>query len=237
MSGPKTNERPVARPNGVRAEFTDHVGTRAVLRHARMSVFKVREVLDLIRGHDITTASDILRFCERDAATVVAKLLASAVANAEHNDNVPSEELYVSACFADGGSSLRRFRPRARGRAGRIHKKTCHITIIVTRLPEGELEVRQAQVVESRARRTAGQRRRDRREEAAAAAAETAEATESEASDTLDEESDAEVSEMTEDAAADAETSDDETTDSESGEVTDEADGDSEGQNNSEESA
>lgn len=237
MSGPKTNERPVARPNGVRAEFTDHVGTRAVLRHARMSVFKVREVLDLIRGHDITTASDILRFCERDAATVVAKLLASAVANAEHNDNVPSEELYVSACFADGGSSLRRFRPRARGRAGRIHKKTCHITIIVTRLPKGELEVRQAQVVESRARRTAGQRRRDRREEAAAAAAETAEATESEASDTLDEESDAEVSEATESTDAAAETSDDETTDSESGEVTDEADGDSEGQNNSEESA
>ncbi len=177
MSGPKTNERPVARPNGTRAEFTEHVGTRAVLRHARMSVFKVREVLDLVRGHDIASASDILRFCERDAAIVVGKLLASAVANAEHNDNIPAEELYVSACFADGGPSLRRFRPRARGRAGRIHKKTCHITIIVNRLPEGELEVRQAQVAESRARRTAGQRRRARREEAVAAEATAEEVT------------------------------------------------------------
>ena len=206
MSGPKTNERPVARPNGTRAEFTEHVGTRAVLRHARMSVFKVREVLDLVRGHDIQTASDILRFCERDAATVVAKLLASAVANAEHNDNVPSEELYVSACFADGGPSLRRFRPRARGRASRIHKKTCHITIIVTRLPEGELEVRQAQVVESRARRTAGQRRRDRREEAAAAAAVEAEteAVEATESTSVADEATADVDETVAEVADDA---------------------------------
>ena len=86
MPGPKTNERE---------------GTRAVLRHARVSPYKVREVLDLVRGKPVHEAEDILRFSERDAAMTVGKVLHSAVANAETNDELDPEELFVSACFAD----------------------------------------------------------------------------------------------------------------------------------------
>jgi large subunit ribosomal protein L22 len=153
----KTNERP---------------GTRAVVRHVRMSAYKARVVLDLIRGKDVQTADEILKFSERDAAIVIRKALRSAVANAEHNDDQIADDLYVSACFADEGKTLRRFRPRARGRAGRIRKRTCHITIIVSRLPEDRLERKRAKDASrpgSRAARVAGQqleqqgRRRRRR--------------------------------------------------------------------------
>jgi len=82
-----------------------------------MSATKARVVLDLIRDKDVQTADEILRFSERDAAIVIRKLLRSAVANAEHNDEQIADDLYVSACFADEGKTLRRFRPRARGRA------------------------------------------------------------------------------------------------------------------------
>jgi ribosomal protein L22 len=122
----KTNERP---------------GTRAMVRHVRMSATKARVVLDLIRNKDVQTADEILKFSERDAAIVIRKLLHSAVANAEHNDEQIVDDLYVSACFADEGKTLRRFRPRARGRATRIRKRTCHITIIVSRLPDDLLEL------------------------------------------------------------------------------------------------
>ncbi|HWC39269.1 MAG TPA: 50S ribosomal protein L22, partial [Acidimicrobiales bacterium] len=114
-------------------------GTRAVLRYGRMSAFKVRPVLDLIRGRDVEEAQDILRFSERDAARVVAKLLASAVANAENNDAQSADELYVSACYADEATTMKRWRPRARGRATRIRKRTCHITVVVTRVPDERL--------------------------------------------------------------------------------------------------
>jgi len=153
----KTNERP---------------GTKAVVRHVRMSAYKARVVLDLIRGKDVQTADEILKFSERDAAIVIRKALHSAVANAEHNDDQIADDLYVSACFADEGKTLRRFRPRARGRASRIRKRTCHITIIVSRLPEDRLERKRAKDASrpgSRAARVAGQqleqqgRRRRRR--------------------------------------------------------------------------
>ena len=156
MTGPKTNERE---------------GTRAVLHHSRISAFKVRPVLDLIRGKDVAGARDLLRFVERDAAIVVGKLLMSAVANAEHNDSMDSEELYVSACYADEGVTIKRWRPRARGRATRIRKRTCHVTVIVSRLPEDRLtRLRARQATEQavrRARRVAGARagRRPRRDE------------------------------------------------------------------------
>src|SRR5205085_9309510 len=97
-----------------------------------------------VRGQDADRATEILRFSERDAATLIAKVLASAVANAEHTAGVPSEELFVSACYADEGPTLKRWRPRARGRATRIRKRTCHVTVIVTRLPELELRKRRA---------------------------------------------------------------------------------------------
>lgn len=148
MPGPKTNERE---------------GTRAVLRHARISPYKVREVLNLVRGLPVREAEDILRFSERDAAFTVGKLLQSAIANAENNDDLDPEELYVSACFADEGSTIKRWRPRARGRATRIRKRTSHITVIVSRLPEEDIERlqahRRAEQLVQRARRVAGARR------------------------------------------------------------------------------
>ncbi len=148
MPGLKTNERD---------------GTRAVLRYSRMSPYKVREVLDLIRGKPVAEAEDILRLTERDAAIPVGKLLHSAVANAEANDSLDGEELYVSACFADEGPTIKRWRPRARGRATRIRKRTSHVTIIVSRLPEEQLARlqarRQAEQAARRARRVAGARK------------------------------------------------------------------------------
>jgi large subunit ribosomal protein L22 len=148
MPGLKTNERP---------------GTRAVLRHCRMSATKARQVLDLIRGEDVDRAAEILRHTPREAATIVDKLLASAVANAVHNDGQDAEELYVSACFADEGVTLKRWRPRARGRATRIRKRGCHITVIVSRLPEDRLLRRRAErqaAGAQRQRRVAESRRR-----------------------------------------------------------------------------
>lgn len=147
----KTNERP---------------GTKAVARHVRMSATKARVVLDLIRGRDVAAADEILRYSERDAAIVIRKVLRSAVANAEHNDDQIPDDLFVSACFADEGKTLRRMRPRARGRASRIRKRTCHITVIVTRMPERELDRRRAQEASrpgSRAARRAGQRAAEER--------------------------------------------------------------------------
>jgi large subunit ribosomal protein L22 len=148
MPGTKTNERE---------------GTRAVLRYSRISPYKVREVLDLIRNKPVSDAEEILRFSERDAAIIVGKLLHSAITNAENNDEQDREELYVSACFADEATTIKRWRPRARGRATRIRKRTSHITIIVSRLPEAQLARlqarRQAEQAARRARRVAGARR------------------------------------------------------------------------------
>jgi large subunit ribosomal protein L22 len=123
--GTKTNERP---------------GTRAQVRYVRMSATKARAVLDLIRDTPAKEAREVLRFVERDAAIVIGKLLDSAVANAEHNDSIDPEELYVAACYADEGPTLKRWRPRARGRATRIRKRTCHITIIVARMAPEQVE-------------------------------------------------------------------------------------------------
>ena len=134
--GVKTNEG--ARPGT--HEPGERVGTRAVAKHVRMSAYKARVVLDLIRGKDVLEADAILQFTEREAAEVIRKALRSAVANAQNNEGIDPETLYVSACFADEGPTLRRFRPRARGRATRIRKRTCHITIVVTRMSEADLE-------------------------------------------------------------------------------------------------
>jgi large subunit ribosomal protein L22 len=118
----------------------------------------------------------------------VGKVLASAVANAAHNDGLDPEELFVSACYADEGSTLKRWRPRARGRATRIRKRTSHITIIVSRLPADKLELRRKRmeaVSANRSRRVDASRRRadlsgrlSRRRAAHAVAAEQAAAEE-----------------------------------------------------------
>ena len=130
----KTNERP---------------GTRALVRHVRVSAYKAREVLDLIRGKHVADADEILQFVERDIAIIIRKGLVSAVANAVENDSQDPDALFVSACYADEGPTLKRWRPRARGRATRIRKRTCHITIIVSRLPENELRIRNERVARS----------------------------------------------------------------------------------------
>jgi large subunit ribosomal protein L22 len=159
-SGVKTNESPArAAKTGQRGPAG--VGVRAEANYLRMSAYKVREVLDQIRGQSVADAADILRFCPRDAAIDIAKVLKSAVANAGHNEDIPAEELYVSACYADEGPTIKRFRPRARGRTGRINKRTAHITVVVSRMPESLLsQARNASAAQAanRARRTAGSR-------------------------------------------------------------------------------
>jgi large subunit ribosomal protein L22 len=136
--GVKTNEGAV---NGIH-EPGERPGSRAQVKFVRMSAFKARQVIDLIRGKDAAEADAILRFSERDAARVIRKCLASAVANAAHNDELDPEALYVSACFVDEGMTIKRFKPRARGRATRIRKRTCHITVIVSPLSPAEQERR-----------------------------------------------------------------------------------------------
>ncbi len=157
MAGTKTNEHP---------------GTRARASHVRSSAYKAREVLDLIRGKSYAEAAEILQFSERGISEDILKVLDSAVANAEHNDSQLAEELYVSACYADEGPTLKRWRPRARGRATRIRKRTCHITVVVSRYSDAELEAireREAaagrsgstQAAEARRARVAQSRARD----------------------------------------------------------------------------
>lgn len=182
MTGAKTNERP---------------GTRAQVRYLRMSASKARVVLDLIRGKSVTDANQILHFSERGAAKEVQKVLRSAVANAQHNDEQVADELYVSACFADEGPTLKRFRPRARGRAGRIHKQTCHVTIIVSRMEEDVLD----RMRDKAAGRTSGGSA-DRRARVAKSRGEEVQA---------DEQESVEVEEITPDEAVSDETVSDET--------------------------
>jgi len=116
--------------------------TAARLRYLRTSPTKIRPVLKLIAGQDIADARDTLRLCERGVARDVGKLLDSAVANAEHNDHVPEDELFVKRAYADEGPILKRWRPRARGRGVRINKRTSHITIVLSRFESDDLEKR-----------------------------------------------------------------------------------------------
>jgi len=128
--------------------------TKATLKYLRTSAYKVREVLDLIRGLDVDDARHVLMFSERGPAREVLKVLNSAVANADHTLNIPADELKVAVAFADEGPTIKRWRPRARGRATRIRKRTCHITIVVARLSDDELQARR------RREGTAGTQRR-----------------------------------------------------------------------------
>jgi large subunit ribosomal protein L22 len=104
---------------------------RAQAKYIRQSPYKVRRVLDLVRGLPVTEARDVLSFTNRKASGTILKVLDSAVANAEHNQALDADELVVAEAFADEGPTLKRWRPRARGRATRIRKRTSHITIAV----------------------------------------------------------------------------------------------------------
>ncbi len=116
----------------------DSLEVRAVARYIRMSPFKVRRVLNQIRGRSYADALILLEFMPYSACEPVRKALRSAVANAENNNGFDPRDLVVSTAFADQGPTLKRFRPRAQGRAYRIRKRTCHITIGVR--PEVEAE-------------------------------------------------------------------------------------------------
>ncbi|MFZ4517184.1 MAG: 50S ribosomal protein L22 [Microthrixaceae bacterium] len=188
MTGTKTNERP---------------GVRAQHRHARMSATKARVVLDLIRNKPVGEARTILEFCDRAAAEPIAKVLDSAVANAGNNNDIPPEELFVATAYADEGPTLKRWRPRARGRATRIRKRTCHITIVVGRFSVEELDrLRERQASTGRARPDAAtaRARRVARSKAAAAEAEAEENADETATDAVVE--DAEAPETTAETAA-----------------------------------
>jgi large subunit ribosomal protein L22 len=109
---------------------------RAIARYVRVSPRKARLVVDLIRGKDAGEATTILRFTPKGAAEDVAKCLASAVANAEHNLKIKPETLYVSEAYVNEGPTLKRIRPRAMGRAFRIRKRSSHITVVVKQREE-----------------------------------------------------------------------------------------------------
>ena len=111
-----------------------HLPANAALaqaRYVRTAPMKCRRVVDMVRGLDVQEALDILRFAPQSASEPVAKVRASAVANAEHNKSLDRRDLFISPAYVDEGPTLKRFRPRAQGRAFRIRKRTSHITIVV----------------------------------------------------------------------------------------------------------
>ena len=101
------------------------------LSFARVSVTKACFVLDAIRGKDVETALGILEYNPRYASSLIKKLLESAIANAENNNGMSRDNLYIAECYANKGPTMKRIQPRAQGRAYRIEKRTCHITLIL----------------------------------------------------------------------------------------------------------
>ena len=106
--------------------------TQAVLRHARISPQKARLVADQVRGMPVESALNLLKFSNKKAADMIKKVLDSAIANAEHNDGADIDELKVSTIYVDEGPTLKRIKTRAKGRADRIFKRSCHITVKVS---------------------------------------------------------------------------------------------------------
>ena len=111
--------------------------TKAVAKYMRISPRKARQVIDLVRGKEISEALGILKNTPKKAAGMVEDVVNSAVANAEHNHGMYAEDLYISEAYADEGPTLKRIRPRAMGQASPINKRTAHITIKVSDQKEG----------------------------------------------------------------------------------------------------
>ena len=122
-----TNQREKAKMRRANADKRPH----ATARYIRISTRKVKIVIDLIRGKSVAEAMGILMYTPKAASAPVLKLLNSAVANAENNMNLNAEDLYVAEVYANQGPTLKRFRPRAQGRASRINKRTSHISIVL----------------------------------------------------------------------------------------------------------
>ncbi len=217
MTGPKLNEAQT--PSMARAG--ERSGTKAVAKHVRSSAYKARVVLDLIRGLDVRRADEVLALTQRDIARDIRKVLRSAVANAVNNEGQDAEELFVVACFADEGTTLKRFRPRARGRATRIRKRTCHITVIVARMSDERLEILRAKAEGASASAAAARRARvDASRRRAEAAQASSDEVEDDSVEDVSEETSAEVDavevadETVEDASDDAAVDDDAADDS-----------------------
>jgi large subunit ribosomal protein L22 len=147
-------------------------GARAIARHVRVSPMKARRVINLVRGLPAKEALTVLQFAPQAASEPVYKVLASAIANAENNERLDPDSLLVAEAYVDEGPTLKRFRPRAQGRAYRIRKRTCHITIVVESVSTGRTRAAKATV----AKATKAAKAATAAE--AASAAETAEATE-----------------------------------------------------------
>ncbi|MCV7168871.1 50S ribosomal protein L22 [Mycobacterium manitobense] len=117
------------------AIVTEYPSAVAKARFVRVSASKARRVIDLVRGKSVAEALDILRWAPQDASEPVAKVIASAAANAQNNDGLDPSTLVVATIHADEGPTAKRIRPRAQGRAFRIRKRTSHITVIVESRP------------------------------------------------------------------------------------------------------
>ena len=117
----------------VKRQRNENKDTRpsAKISYARVSVTKACFVLDVIRGKDVNEALAILQYNNRKGSKIIYKLLKSAVANAENNNGLKAENLYVAECFANKGPTMKRIHPRAQGRAYRIEKRTSHITVVL----------------------------------------------------------------------------------------------------------
>lgn len=120
--------------NTVNAEAAQ---TRAVAKYIRIAPRKMRLVVDLVRGKSVAEALAILKFTPRAGSPVVEKVLKSAIANAENNHNMDVDQLFVKEIFVDEGPTLKRFHPRAQGRAFSILKRTSHVTVVVSEKKEG----------------------------------------------------------------------------------------------------
>jgi ribosomal protein L22 len=116
----------------------DTMKVRAQAKWVRTSARKARLVLDHIRGRSVPEARTILAFTQRAAATDIEKVLRSAVANAEANHGLDGDDLVVESAYADEGPTLKRWKPRARGRVNRIRKRTCHVTLVLAEKPESK---------------------------------------------------------------------------------------------------
>jgi large subunit ribosomal protein L22 len=133
----------------------EYPSATAVARFVPFSPTKARRVIDLVRGKSVAEALDILRWAPQEASDTVAKVIASAAANAQNNEGLDPSTLVVATVFADGGPTAKRIRPRAQGRAFRIRKRTSHITVIVESRPDRKERAAKSAAA-SRARRAQG---------------------------------------------------------------------------------
>ena len=120
-----------SRPSRRKTLLGDRPGSYAIARQVRISATKSRRVVDLVRGMAVTDALDTLKFAPQAASDPVYKVVASAAANAEQTHNLRRDDLFISAAFVDEGVTMRRIRPRAKGSASRILKRSSHITVVV----------------------------------------------------------------------------------------------------------